>query len=267
MKLRLVTTHLDRHGERFTLGALKSIVEQSNKYIIPIGIEHDPRITPKGRVIMAELVELEDGEFAVEGVVEFFDDDFENLTDTYNREIPVRIYKYGNFKIVTDRNFRDENSKKDIEDLKSILKNAKTEEEIKKSLEPISILTLGSGFVLGGIANGFLGEIGAEAYRALVEKLKQIYNKPVIEEQEKLFKFDTTITKGKKSVNVQVIISNPTVNDIQVFFDKGIKQLDIILLKYIKGNKHIKVIVFEYKSNSLELKFALSKKGIPIELI
>lgn len=262
--LRLATTHLDRHGERFALGALETMVEQSNKQVIPLGSEHDPRIPPLGRVIMTELIELEDGEFAVEGVAEIFDEDFNNLTDTGNREIPVRKYKKGTFKVVSDRNFRDEESKKDIEELKSILNNAKTEEEIKKSLDPISILTIGGAFILGGIANGFLGEIGADAYRALKEKLKDIYNRPKVEGQEKLFTFDTTITSGDKSVNVEVIISNPTVDDIQKFFDEGIKQLDQVLPHHFEGDNGFKRIVFEYKADNLEVKFAVLKNGVPV---
>lgn len=264
-KLRLATTHLDRHGERYTISALEIMVKQSNSQIIPFSYEHDPRIPPLGRVIMTELVELEDGEFAVEGIAEIFDGQFENLTDTGNREIPVRKYKTGIFKVVSDRNFRDNESKKDIEDLKSILNNATTEEEIKKSLDPISILTIGSAFILGGIANGFFGEIGADVYRALKEKLKAIYNKPAIEGQENLFTFDTTITSGDKSVNVEVIITNPTVDDIQKFFDEGIKQLDQVLLHHFEGNNSVKRIVFEYKSDNLKEKFALLKNGVPVQ--
>lgn len=263
-KLRLATTHLDRHGERFTLGALETMVEQSNRQVIPLGAEHDPRIPPLGRVIITELVELEDGEFAVEGVAEIFDEDFENLTDTGNREIPVRKYKKGIFKVISDRNFRDEESKKNIEDLKNILNNAQIEEEIKKSLDPISILTIGGAFILGGIANGFFGELGADAYRALKEKLKDIYNRPIVEGQEKLFTFDTTITSDEKSVNVEVIITNPTVDDIQKFFDEGIKQLDQVLAHHFVGDNAFKRIVFEYKADGLEIKFAVLKNGVPV---
>lgn len=264
-KLRLATTHIDRHGERFSIGALETMVEQSNKQIIPLGYEHDPRVPPLGRVIKTELIELEDGEFAVEGIAEIFDNEFVGITDTGNREIPVRTYDKGIFKVVSDRNFRDEESKKDIEDLKNILNNAKTEEEIKKSLDPITILTIGGAFVLGGIATGFLGEIGADAHNILKEKLKNIFKKPKVEGQEKLFTFDTTITSGKKYINVEVIITNPTSEDIQKFFDEGIRELDQVIPGYFLGENNIKRIVFEYKTDNLKLKFALLKNGIPIK--
>lgn len=263
-KLRLATTHLDRHGESFTIEALKNMVEQTNKEIIPLGVEHDPRIPPRGRVIKAELKELEDGEYVAEGIAEMFDGDFSTITDTGERKIPVREYDSGKFNIVVDRNFRDDRSQQDIEDLKQILLEAKSEEEIKKSLDPISILTIGSAFVLGAILEGFLGEIGADAYRALKQKLIDIFNEPPIEGQEKLFTFDTTISNGDKSVNVEIIITNPTVDDIQKFFDDGIKELDQVLPRHFENDPGFARIVFEYKADHLQIKFGILKNGIPV---
>ena len=263
-KLRLATTHLDRHNERFSVGALESMVEQSNERIIPLGSEHDPRITPLGRVIHTELVKLEDGEFAVEGVAEIYNGEFEGLEDVGNREIPVRKYQNESYKIVTDRNFRDEQSKKDIQELKELLNNAETEEEIKKALDPISILTIGGAFILGGIANGFLGGIGSDAYEALKKKLKEIFSQPVPNGQEKLFTFDTTINDRNHSVNVEVILTNPSVDDIQEFFDNGIKQLDQVLPRHFNNDNGFARIVFDYKKDNLKLKFAVKKDGIPV---
>ncbi len=262
--LRLATTHLDRHNERFTVGALESMVEQSNGKIIPLGYEHDPRIAPLGRIIKTELVELEDGEFAVDGSAELFDEDLSGLTDLGQREIPVREFEADKFTIIADRNFRDEEGRQDIEDLKGILNDAKTEEEIKKAFEPLSILTVGAAFALGAIASGFFGEMGAEAYRALKEKLKKIFSKRLVEGQERLFTFDTTISNSHKSINVEVIITNPTDDDIEQFFDKGLNQLDLVLPNHFANNKAFKRIVFDFKNGNLKLKFAVLKNGVPV---
>ncbi|WP_276975646.1 hypothetical protein [Flavobacterium filum] len=265
IKIILATTHLDRHSERFTMGALENMVKQTNKGIIPLGVEHDPRIPPQGRVIKAELVLMDDGEYAVEGTAEVFNGDFSTLADTGEREIPVRKYKPGKFKIVSDRNFRDENSKKNIDDLKQILQGAKAEEEIKKSFDPISILTIGGSFIAGAITAGFLKEIGADAYKALKAKLIDIFTENPKEGQEKLFTFDTTISKGDKSINVEVIISSPTVDDIQKFFDEGVQQLDQVLPRHFENEKGFSRIVFEYKAGHLEVKFAVLKNGVPVK--
>lgn len=263
-KLRLATTHLDRRNERFSIEALESMVKQSNEGVIPLGSEHDPRIAPLGRIIHTELVELEDGEYAVEGIAEIYEGNFEELEDLGIREIPVREYHSGSYNLVVDRNFRDEESQKDIQVLQKILNNAETKEEIKKALDPISILTIGGAFVLGGIANGFLGGIGSDAYEALKKKLKEIFSKPIPYGQEKLFTFDTTITNGNHSVNVEVILTNPSVDDIQEFFDQGIKQLDQISPRHFNKDNGFARIVFEYKEQNLNLKFAVKKDGIPV---
>lgn len=263
-KIRLTTTHVDRHNESFTVESLRSMVKQSNEGIIPLGSEHDPRIPPLGRILRTELVELEDGEFAVDGIVEFFEGTYDGLENVGLREIPVREYKKGLYEVITDRNFRDEQSKSDIQELKQILNNAKTEEEIKKALDPISVLTIAGAFVLGGIANGFLGGVGADGYEALKRKLKEIFKRPIPKGQEKLFKFDTTISDQTHSVNVTVILTNPSIDDIQEFFDTGINQLDQILPRHFNTQYGFAKIVFEYKAKKLDLKFAIKKDGIPI---
>lgn len=263
-KIRLATTHLDRHNERFTVEALKSIVRQSNKGIIPLGSEHDPRIAPLGRVIHTELIELDDGEFAIDGIAEIYDSDFSEIENLGEREIPIRKYENGSYSLVVDRTFRDSESQNDINDLEKILNNVKAEEEIKKAVDPISILTIGGAFVLGGIANGFLGDLGSDAYKALKQKLQQVFSKSNGNSSETLFKLDTTVINANRSINVEVIITNPTKRDIENFFENGIKELDQALPSYFNEDLSIAKIVYEYKEPRLTVKFAITKQGIPL---
>lgn len=264
-KIRLATSHVDRHEEILGLEALKMMIEQTNRGIIPMGVEHDPRIPPLGRVISAELVPLEDGEYAIDGVAELFDDGLAGLSDTGDRSIPVRTYQSGEFKIIADRNFRDKITQQYLAELADILKVAPVEEEIKKSFEPISILTIGGAFLLGGIANGFLKEIGSDAYKALKPKLARLFSGPPVPGQEKLFTFDTTISQNDKQLNVEVIITNPNVEDIQQFFDQGIQELDQILPRHFTDERGFARLVLEYKAGHLEAKFAVLKNGVPVQ--
>lgn len=262
-KITLATSHLDRHRERFTKEALESMVRQSNEKIIPLGIEHDPRIPPQGRILEANLVQLPDGEFAVEGIPEFFEDGKEHYSDVGNREIPLRRNELGTFKIISDRTLAPEHLP-DVNELCSILNNAAHEKEIKKAFEPLSIFTIAGAFILGGVANGFLGAIGQDAYDSLKIKLKKLFNSPTPEGQEKLFTFNTTIYKGEHSVNVEVIITNPSVEEIQEFFDNGIRELDIILPRHFDSDRGFARIVFEYKSKMLNILYGVRKDGVPI---
>lgn len=262
--VRLATSHTDRHDEIMGLGALEMMVEQTNRLIIPMGVEHDPRIPPVGRVIAAELVPLEDGEYAVDGTAELFGEDSGELADTGDRRIPVRTYQQGEFQVIADRNFRDENAQRDLTELADILKGASLQEEIKKSFDPIAILTVGGGFVLGGIAGGFLKEIGADAYKALKAKLVKVYSAAPVAGQEKLFTFDTTITHGDQSLNVEVIMTNPQVEDIQQFFNQGIQELDQILPRHFESDTALARLVLEYRAGHLEAKFGVLRNGIPV---
>ncbi|HEY9152739.1 MAG TPA: hypothetical protein VIN60_07630 [Anaerolineales bacterium] len=88
-KIRMITTHIDKHNERFAPSALDDFVRSINQQYMPMGVEHDPRIPPIGRILSAHIEELEDGEYAVDGIAEMFesDKDIEFLDD--GREIPV----------------------------------------------------------------------------------------------------------------------------------------------------------------------------------
>lgn len=131
------------------------MVEQVNKQYIPMGIEHDPRIPPQGRLVSAKVVKLEDGEYGVEGVGEIFEpgDSYELKDD--GREIPLHRQDADNLHIQFDRNYRDRDDQDIINELGRIF-GSEPQEEITKSIDPINILTICGAFVLGGIATGFL---------------------------------------------------------------------------------------------------------------
>jgi len=73
-EIRMITSHVDKHSEKMALSALEDLVDLVNKQYTPMGIEHDPRIPPVGRVLSAHIEELEDGEFAVDGIAEVFEE-------------------------------------------------------------------------------------------------------------------------------------------------------------------------------------------------
>src|SRR6266571_15652 len=71
---RFASTHVDKQGEALALEALHDMVQQINSCYLPMGLEHDPRVPPIGRVSSAQVVRLEDGEWAVDGDVEIFEE-------------------------------------------------------------------------------------------------------------------------------------------------------------------------------------------------
>lgn len=69
------TSHLDLHNCRLSKEMLEELVNNINneKYAIRMGIEHDSSIMPIGKILSGKMLELEDGEYAVEIEQEIFE--------------------------------------------------------------------------------------------------------------------------------------------------------------------------------------------------
>jgi len=266
-KITLQTTHVDKHGEVFPLDVLQTMMKLANEAIIPMGVEHDPRIPPLGRMLHTAVEKLEDGEYALIGTAELFDGDITNLSDTGDRVMVVRDVEGNSLELTYDRNFRGEEDQETMRQLALVLKCAEQpDEEIKKSIEPIAILTIAGKFALAGIAAGFFGEIGADAYRELKKLLVKIFSTPNPDGAERLFTFNMTIVEGTHSVNVEVILANPTDTEIQEFMDDGIKKLDQVLPAHFNSPRGFRRIVFDYDASGLRVKFGVLKNGVPVKL-
>lgn len=257
------STHVDAHGDQMTLSILESMVRQINDGISLINIEHDPRNAPVGRIISAKLIQLDDGEFAVEGIFELYDCDLSELTDLGERKIVIREFSEEKFSICYDRAFRDPTSQKDIKELCEILNTDLIIHEARKALDPIVILTIGGFYILGNIASGFFESIGTDAYNLLKSKLGEISQKKQEDNEEILIIFEFTVINDGIKYNVELILTNPTVEDI----DSGIRsfyRLDEILPVLFKHNPRIRKLVFEYLNDGLKLKYGIDLDGIPI---
>lgn len=70
------TTHLDLHNCRLSREMLEELVNNINneKYAIRMGIEHDSSIMPIGKILRGKIIELEEGESAVEIEQEIFEE-------------------------------------------------------------------------------------------------------------------------------------------------------------------------------------------------
>jgi hypothetical protein len=115
-EIRMLTTHIDKHNERITPEALRDFVRLVNQQYTPMGVEHDPRIPPVGRVLSAHIKELEDGEFAVDGIAEIFEQGQEIEFKDDGREIPIE--EFGRrLSISPDRSYREPEDEQLLEEL------------------------------------------------------------------------------------------------------------------------------------------------------
>lgn len=260
----IATSHVDAHNEVMPVETLETMVEQVNRQYIPMGIEHDPRIPPQGRLVSAKVVKLEDGEYGVEGIGEIFEpEDSYELKDD-GREIPLHRQDDSSLHIQFDRNYRDQDDQTIINEL-GLIFGTEPQEEIKKSLDPISILTIGGAFVLGGIANGFLGKIGSDAYDSIKSRLSRLLRKKTQEKNhESLLIFRFWVSFEEHCIEVETILTNPMYEDIDAFFESGIRQLDPLVSQYFDSKAELRRMTAEYKNNELKLMFGVRKDGVPM---
>lgn len=73
-----ITTEIDRHNCRFTRGALeKAANDINNSGSVPsVGLNHDRTIMPFGKVISAEVLPMDDGEYKMEITQEVFEEEY-----------------------------------------------------------------------------------------------------------------------------------------------------------------------------------------------
>jgi len=257
----LATTHIDRYRDKFTRGALEHMVEQIRSQYLPFGYEHDPRIPPFGRVADAKLVQLDDGEWGVEGTIEVFEPDVPTPLKRDGRLIPVPEYPDDGLQLVYDRSHGNPTDLQDVQAISALLARP-GKEEIKKALEPLSLLTIGGAFILGGIATGFLGRIGEDGYEVLKSKLKSVFGRRELQ-QERLFKFDACVRHGDHTVQVELILTNPTEAEIDRLLDI-LKRLDEVVPRLLEGAESVRRAVFEYRDGRLRLLFGVRDDAVPL---
>lgn len=258
----IATTLLDRHNEKLTLKFLENMVSSLNKYNIPIMIEHDPRIPPIGRVLKGYVREREDKEFEAVALIEFFDDTSEVENNDKELKVHDSIEQLTLGYSFSHKNESDLNEIKEIE----FLLNSKALYEAKKSVDPISIITLTGAFILGGIASGFLNQLGGDIWDLLKPKLIKLSSKHKTNNTDDLLIFRILIKKINISIEVEIILTNPLKSDLDDFATNTTHKLDRVLEELIAVNEDIRKIVFEQKNNSLILKYALTNNGIPLFL-
>lgn len=259
----IASSHIDKHGDKMSLSALESIVEQVNKYVIPVGIEHDPRIPPKGRISSAQIIKLDDGEYAVEAVFEFFEPNDAIVLSNTSKIMRPNKFDIANFNIIYDRNFRYDEDLRLINDI-AVLFETEAREQLKKAVDPLSVLIIVASFIIGSIAKGFLGKFGEDGYLLLKDRIKKLMTRKKEGEIEKILKLQMYIQIDKQVIEVDVILTNPTTKEIDSFFDEEFMRLDDLVTNFYEPNIDLYRMVFEYRKGEVVIKYSIRKDGFPM---
>jgi len=262
----IATTHVDLQREKLALSALEGLVAQTNDRWIPLGMHHDPRIPPIGRVLRAELKQLDDGEWGVETESEIFEPGEAPAVDP-SRKYRPNLRPNGDVGVVFDFAYRNAEDAADIAALSKLLNSkSKPRYEAKKAAEPITILTIAGGFVLGNITGGFFGQIGADAYEAAKEKLQSLLDRKRRVGSDTLLVYDWDVTKDGDVLKVKIVLTNPSASDIDWAFREGMHRLDEYLIEHFDAlrSQGARELLVDFEHEKINLKFAINEDCLPL---
>ncbi|MEN6370058.1 MAG: hypothetical protein ABFD77_10255 [Thermotogota bacterium] len=263
-RCRLATTHVDLDGDRLALSGLEAMVRQIDAQHIPVGVEHDPRIPPAGRIASAELVELTDGDYAVDGVIEVFEAGDRPALETAKGCMPLQLTPSGKFAVLFDRGFRDEESRALVDAVGTAL-GVQPRPYIKKSLDPISVLTIGVGFALGAVATGFLRQLGEDSYATLKGRLAELFARQTgRREGTSILSLDVTVEKDGKRMVIQVLAENPGKGEIDALLGDGLAQVDAISERFFATAEDVPKLVCRLQDGRVTPTFGVRRDCVPL---
>ena len=122
-------------------------------------------------------------------------------------------------------------------------------------------------FAIQGIAKGFFSKLGGDIYEVLKSKLKKVSEKKTLKNSEYLLQFQLFIKSYQgRTVEVNLVITNPSLKDIDGFFEYSPKILNTTLKSLPIDQSDLCKLVFEYKFTQLKLLYALRSDGVPLTL-
>ena len=261
----LATTHIDLQLDKLTLQALEGMARQVSQQYLPLTVEHDIRWPPIGRIVSAEVVELDDGEYGLLATLEEFEDtDSLDALAGDGRRIPLREQEVQTIAVEYDRSFRDPDGSVLLNELSQISgEGEQPTEALKKSLEPVATLVIGVGVLaVGSIATGFLSKLGADLYERLRDALIRYYRKKRSAEQVLNFRF--TVRDSDRALEVHVLIINPSEQELGQLFASKYEGVDALLLSLPVAKSDIAKLVLEWKDGRVLLRYAVRGDGVPL---
>jgi hypothetical protein len=203
------------------------MARQITECYLPMTLEHDIRYPPIGRAVSARVVDLPDGEHALEVVSEVFEqgDSVDSLAGD-GRRMTVRSESTEKFAVHYDRAFAGPEDAELLDKLRGLAPaDPRPSEYGKKSLEPVpTLMILAGGLALGSIGRGFLERLGEEIYENLRDFLVEHWR--TRRARDEVLDLCFCVTHQARPLEIHVLLSRPSPRDIQRLFDSGLKTVD-----------------------------------------
>jgi len=92
-----------------------------------------------------------------------------------------------------------------------------------------------------------------------------MYTTPGEDQPDSLLIFDLDVPdRQQRSLLIEVVLTNPSGNDIESFFSGGFDELDRILPPFYLSRLHPKKIVMNYRDGRFRVLYAIQEQGIPM---
>ena len=261
----MVTTHLDMDGERLAVEGLESFAATVNANYLPFTVEHDIRNAPIGRVASATIARLEDGEFAVKGTFEIFEEgDTMSSLRGDGRKIRIACDDIPTFNVEYDRSYETTEGRELLAALSRLSPESRAIVQVKKSVGPVSTLIIATTIMGTAIATGFFGKLGEDLYAGLKNILKAHFG-ACKDSKERVLDFQFTTTRHGEPVEIHILLTNPTPEEMEALFSCGFGDLDSYL-SLCEGLDSAARFVFEYRDGGLESLYVLRGDCVPLKL-
>ena len=264
MRAQIAATTVDRHGDRFTVGALRGMVDQVRDRYLPVIWDHDIRYVPLGRVVDANVIPLEGGEFALETVSEYWTSgDNPESVGGDGRRLALDVREVDGFETGYDRGFaKDPEAMALIEQIARLGRQDRANRYEKKALEPVATLVISAGiFAVGAIAAGFLGEIGADGYRQLKGHLRALFQDRIA-----ILDFNFGLRTKYGDTEVHVVVDPPARDAIDGVFEAEFSELDLLVEDVIDRYADVAKIVAFWKDGSMTIGYVQRSDAFPVEV-
>jgi hypothetical protein len=264
-KVRMLTTHVDLHGDKFAFEGLEPMAEAFNKNYLPLTVEHDVRIPPIGRISSAEIVPLEDGEYAVDGTVEIFEkaDTLASLAGD-GRTLAIPHDDIPSFVVGYDRSYETKEGQQLLTALKALSPASRSTEFAKKAFEPISTLVIGAGiFAFGAIAGGFFSRLGEDLYEGL-KKVLASYFARTGQSAHRIIDFCFTVDHREHFIEVHILVENPTPELLESLFSSHFAGIDDCISNFDQDDWAVARVVLKYQDGRLNLLYILRRDCVPL---
>jgi hypothetical protein len=230
-----------------------------------VNVEHDPRKPPVGRIIDARVVDLADGETGVEALMEIFEPTDELDFKPEGRELAGLAAAPDRVVIAYDKSFEDPESQAILAAIGRAL-GTEPERQLKKAVDPITVLTIAAGFTVAQLAGGFLKAIGQDGWAVVKSRLREIVaNRRRKSGRDWILLADLFLTgDAGQRLNVQILITNPVEDDVEGLYEQAVRLVDRDLARYLAESDVLARVVLEYAKGEVRRLFGVRRDGVPV---